>query len=371
VRLFVHTVLAAALAVACLAVPAAQGADSAPGSTTVTDLVSVEAAPASAPADKAAAADNCDCQPACDQCCLPACDCCPRIVGRVAWVYLWRDKPDNTDILFGPNRNVLVNGRDFDAGPTPGVDTSLIYYRTCETGFEVRYLWLDDQCPDVNFAVPVGRSYLNTTPNSSFNVGRDGMPTEFCYQSKLQTFELNLRRRHSDFDLICGFRYVDFRESLSAEFDSGGLLETETWGADYNNLYGFQTGVEAVLWKSCDGKLRLDSVGKAGIYYNRMTTHFETRFLNAFGTPATSTAETSKAAFLGELGVNAAYQINSHLALRAGYQILWLSGVATAGRQVPDTVTFDGAAGRLIDSNVNGNSSILYHGANAGVEVTW
>jgi hypothetical protein len=368
VRFLAKTVLAATVVVACSVVTAAQGAESESGLVSITDQVSCEA-PVSVVADKGAAVSNGDCESGCALDCVPAAAC-PRIVGQVNWVYLWRDKPDRTDIFYGANRDVLVNGADFDMGPTPGIDATLTYYRTCDTGFEVRYLWLDDQCPDVTFDVPAGTNFLNTTPNSRF-LGAGTMPAEFCYSTKLQTVEINLRKKLTNFDLLLGFRYVDLRERLEAEYLSDDLVETETWGVDFNNLYGFQTGAEATLWQSANCKLRVDGFGKAGIYYNQMTTHFETRFFDEFDDPVTSSDDSSKVAFLGEVGFNAVYQVNCHLSLRAGYQLLWLSGVATAGRQVPATANFNGGGGRVIESHVDGNSSIFYHGLNTGLEVTW
>jgi hypothetical protein len=294
---------------------------------------------------------------------------CPTLVGRVNAVYLWRDKPDSTDIFSSPNGAVLLNASDFDFSPRAGIDATLTYYRNCDTGFDVRYLWLDDYNANVAFTVPVGTSLLNTTPNSLF-IG-SGFPADFRYLSKLQTVEVNLRKKLQRFDLLLGFRYADFHESLEGTYTSGALTETETWSADRNSLYGFQTGAEAVLWKSCSGAIRIDGFGKAGIYYNDIHTNFETRFFQSFDNPVTASAGTSQAAFLGELGINGAYQMTEHLSLRAGYQVLWLSGVATAGQQVPATANFNGSGGRTIASSVDSGSSIFYHGFNVGVEVAW
>jgi hypothetical protein len=295
---------------------------------------------------------------------------CPSIVGRVNWVYLWRNKPDSTDIFSSPAGTVLLNASDFDFGPRSGIDATLTYYRNCDTGFDVRYLWVDDYNANVAFAVPTGTSLLNTTPNSYF-IGGGAIPADFRYLSKLQTVEVNLRKKLQRFDLLLGFRYADFHESLEGAYTSGALTETETWSADRNSLYGVQAGGEAVLWESACRTVRVDGFGKAGVYYNDIHTSFETRFFNDFNNPVVASAGNSQAAFLGELGINAAYQATEHLSLRAGYQVLWLSGVATAGRQVPATANFNGTGGRTIASSVDGGSSIFYHGFNAGLEVAW
>lgn len=141
-------------------------------------------------------------------------------------------------------------------------------------------------------------------------------------------------------------------------------------GAGRNNLYGFQTGVDAVLWEPICG-LQIGAIGKAGIYYNDIRTDFNTSLFRTPTDPITASASTSKAAFLGEVGLNATYKINCHFALRGGYQMLWLSGVATAVDQVPATSNFNVTPGSVIDSRVNADSSVFYHGVNAGFEYTW
>jgi hypothetical protein len=369
VRFLARTVLAATFIVACSAVTTVQAADSGAVFVPMTDQVSAEA-PVSVMGDKGAAVDNGECESGCGLEGVAAAGC-PRLVGQVNWVYLWRDKPDRTDILVGPNREVLVSGSDFDMGQTPGLDTTLTYYHTCDTGFEVRYLWLDDQRSEVTADAPFFAARQGSVTANHRPVGARGIPAEYSYTSKLQTIELNLRKKFSSFDLLLGFRYADFRERLEADFTYTNFVQTQAWGPEFNNLYGFQGGTEATLWQSANGKLRIDACGKAGIYYNQMTTHLGLPPLNGLGYLPTISAEASKTAFLGELGFNAAYQINSHLALRAGYQLLWLSGVATAGRQVPMVGSGNGSTGTPFELQIDGNSSVFYHGLNTGLEVTW
>jgi hypothetical protein len=368
-RIFAIAFLAATVAVACSPGSIAQGADIESGLRLAADETPAAPAPADPPANNCCPMDNCGCAADCTGCCGSCCAG-PRVVGTVNWVYLWRNKPDRTDVFYAPNDDVLLNGRDFDLGPRPGIDATLTYYRTCDTGFDLRYLWIDDYSANATFLVPEGENHLNTTPNSYF-LSDGEIAASFRYQSKLQSVELNLRREFTFFNLLLGFRYVDLRESLNGVYLSGEDLETETWGQETNNLYGFQAGIEAMLWESAGGDFHIDGFGKAGIYGNSINTHFETRFFESFDDPVTAHANSSKAAFLGELGVTGVYRVSDHFSLRAGYQLLWLSGVATAVRQVPATADFNGEGGRVIESHVDGNSSLFYHGVNVGFEVTW
>jgi hypothetical protein len=362
----------AAIAVACSIAVAAPGADSQPGYRLVTD-----SQPCETPPDNCLTDNSC-----CESSCVgDLCECGnrPLLDAQVSWLYMWRTKPDNTDILLDANRGPLLGGRDFDLGPKSGIDATLIYRRPCGGAIDVRYLWIDAYT--ANASAPVsGAFFVNTTPSTS---GQAATATtgDFRYMSKFQSVEANVHKEFSRFDWLFGLRYADFRESLDGTFLVGSQPETMTWGRERNDLYGFQTGVDAVLWEPCYG-LRIGVIGKAGIYYNDIHTDFDYTYRPnltlAPDNSITSSDSTSKAAFLGEIGLNATYQINSHLAVRAGYQMMWLSGVATAVDQVPATSNFNsfasrpnGTANRVIDSHANGDSSVFYHGVNAGLEYTW
>ena len=59
------------------------------------------------------------------------------------------------------------------------------------------------------------------------------------------------------------------------------------------------------------------------------------------------------------------YQVTRGLVLRAGYEAIWLQGVALAPGQIDETNVISGAAG------INANSGVFYHGATAGLEYTF
>jgi hypothetical protein len=298
--------------------------------------------------------------------------CCerPRWDAEISWLYMWRTKPDNTDILRNPNGGVVLSGSDFnDFGPKSGIDASLIYRRPRGGAIDVRYLWIDAYTSERSTATLSGPSTINTATSSL--VGFAGEPAQFRYLSKLQTAEINVRKEFRNFDWLLGIRYADFRESLDGRYlYAGSLFDTQSWRVGRNDLYGVQTGVDALLWEPFRG-FRIGGFGKAGIYYDDIRTSFEAGYYQTPNTPASADTCTSKAAFLGELGVNATYNVNTHVALRTGYQMLWLSGVATAVDQVPATGTFNARPGTIIDSSVNANSSVFYHGVNAGLEFMW
>ncbi len=80
----------------------------------------------------------------------------------------------------------------------------------------------------------------------------------------------------------------------------------------------------------------------------------------------TSSAATDHAAFVGSLALTGKYAITANLSARAGYQLLWIDGVALAPDQIavsnPDIVPAHSYA------TVSTSGSPFYHGAFVGLE---
>ena len=70
-------------------------------------------------------------------------------------------------------------------------------------------------------------------------------------------------------------------------------------------------------------------------------------------------------AFLGELTLSAAYQLNETWGLRAGYNLMWISGVALA----PDQLDFSFTP--TSGSQLSNSGSLFIHGASLGLEARW
>lgn len=278
---------------------------------------------------------------------------------------MWRDRPQPQRIFLNPNGGTVLDASSFGFGPQSGVDAGVIYNINCDRGIEARYLWIDDFDGQAAFDVPIGTNFVNTTPATTF-IGTTGATTNFHYLSKLQTAELNMRRHFCRYDLLYGFRYVDFHESLRGVYTQRALTETSTWGTDRNNMYGAQMGIDGVIWGSPCGP-RLEGFGKAGIYYNDIRTNFQATFLNS--DVAYSSASSSTVAFLGEIGLTAVYPIDCHWSALVGYQMMWLTGVAAAGDQVPATGNFNVAG--PVASRVDADARVFLHGVNVGIEARW
>ena len=85
-----------------------------------------------------------------------------------------------------------------------------------------------------------------------------------------------------------------------------------------------------------------------------------------------ASASTNPAAFVGETGLQCKYQVTQRLLLRAGYEAIWLQGVALAPGQIQETYHTDIEGQSTMQAlGVNCGSGVFYHGATAGLEYSF
>jgi hypothetical protein len=183
-------------------------------------------------------------------------------------------------------------------------------------------------------------------------------PTTLSYSSSLHNFELNARRNYSDWvQWLVGFRTLQIRESLSADFNGTASHVVET----SNHLFGAQGGLDLRLI-DCP-TYYVNAVGKAGIYGNAADQ--STTTLGVGGAVPSISVDGQQTSFIGEIGVNAGYRVTERLTLMGGYSVLWVTGVALAPEQLATTNLTTGVA------NLNVGETVFYHGVNLGLEYSW
>ena len=108
----------------------------------------------------------------------------------------------------------------------------------------------------------------------------------------------------------------------------GAFWDTQT----KNNLYGLQIGAEATLFEC--GRFSIGGGLKTGVFDNHAEEASSARMARIqFG----DSDSTDHLAFLGEIGVQCKYQVMPRLSLKAGYEAIWLEGVALAPGQIAET----------------------------------
>jgi hypothetical protein len=136
-----------------------------------------------------------------------------------------------------------------------------------------------------------------------------------------------------------------------------------------NDLYGVQIGVEGKLWEL--GRLSLDGLIKAGIFDNNAT---QSALVSLEKQLFPAQATTNHIAFVSEAELHAKYQLAKGLALKVGYEALWLDGVALAPGQIRETYTTTPSPASpstpvsVRALGVNSGSNVLFQGVTVGLE---
>ena len=130
-----------------------------------------------------------------------------------------------------------------------------------------------------------------------------------------------------------------------------------------NDLYGVQIGLAGKLLEL--GRLSLDGTIKVGLFDDAAE---QSTIVSMKKQLFPSRAATSHAAFAGEAGLQVKYQLTKGLAVKAGYEALWLSGVALAPGQIQETLTTPTSVTAL---GVNCRSSALFQGGTIGLEYSF
>lgn len=279
----------------------------------------------------------------------------------VDWIFLSRSRTGDQLLLVGPGGEALSSetfGFDFQ----PGIETGLELSLGNTVAAEFRYFWVHDWTASATVADPAGLS-LATLPST----GPFGTPLTMSYRSELESFEFNFRTSMGDFTWLAGFRYMAIDERL--RFCAPSVLPLPGAAGNFdveNDLSGFQIGADALLWD--DGNMfTLSGVAKTGIYY----VEANASTVGALGpAPATIVAGRSSAeevAFVGEFGLDSTLMLTRSLRLRTGYRVIYVDGIAAAS----SLVSHSDALAASTPMRVHADNSILYHGLNVGLELSW
>jgi hypothetical protein len=306
--------------------------------------------------------------------------CCPTWEAQVDALFLWQgnipSRPLYVDTV--TQAPVLdVNQLQNRAAIAPRY--AIIYNRDECRAIEANYF----QVWGFNAARQVGPQ-LNADGNGAFQMNDlaglsyDSIAgAQATSTAHIQSLEVNLRHRDGGIiTWISGFRWVEWGQSLgindvqyqtTPQPEPDPPLVEQAYDvfnvSTLNNLYGWQWGGDMMLWNS--GRwLRINGVGKAGIYYNHQASQ-NTFYSDLNNPPVAVAASKDVVSFVGETGVNCSWSITNWLSFRGGYSLFWLSGVATPARQLSLT---DLAAGTTA---VNATGSVLIHGVTTGLEARW
>ena len=280
----------------------------------------------------------------CAGCCLPS------------WTFraeaiIW-DRAGGTNVPL-VNAPVVLNTFDLDGGWRTGPRLTAIRHGVFDTCWDLEVSYFGINGWSGTRVLADADNYLTTPAIAIAGV----TPLTATYSSSLQNFEINGRRSYSDWvTWMIGFRALQIDENLTSVFGAAShAVETG------NRLYGGQIGVDVSLFEGpC---WQVNTVAKAGIYSN--SAEQVTRIVGVGGALPLITFADSQTCFVGEFGVNARRPLTDRLTFLAGYNLLWVNGLALAPEQLAATNINTGAG--ALASNCN----LFYHGVNVGLEYGW
>ena len=278
-------------------------------------------------------------------CCPPACRV-PHVLdplgvdplwsGRAEALLLWRQSPQPLVLLENAAGGTALDAGQLGSGMAAGPRFTLFRHTGDDGAIEFNYLRV--QTFEASRDLPTTAGGYFQTSHGIFccpsDTPIDGATTNLS--SALQSFELN-RRFPTDggWQWLTGFRWVEWRESIGIATNSFGGAFNDTYATStFNNLYGWQAGADSILY-GLGGPFRIEGLGKAGIYYNNAVQNSR-RTTDTTVPPSDLTVGSTigRAAFVGEVGLTAVYDVYDWLSVRAGYAAFWLGGIAQAPNQL-------------------------------------
>lgn len=295
-------------------------------------------------------------------------DQCPTWTGRTDALLLWRNAPQGVGLFDSLEPGAGLNAADLGSGMAAGPRFTLFRHTGDLGAIEFNYFRVQDftasrALPTTDGGYLFANGVLCCNVKTPLNDGAAALASEF------QSFEFN-RRFPTDgrVQWLAGFRWVQWNESLG--IDAVTDLQDEL-GIDTrtnNDLYGMQVGLDSILWRN-GSRFWIEGLGKAGLFYNRAGQF--TQFTNSFPPPENvgGGTNTSRAAFVGELGVTGVWQITDWLALRTGWVAFWLGGIAQGPNQLAEQCLI--CADDPIRQATDTGGSVFVTGLSLGLEARW
>lgn len=298
-------------------------------------------------------------------------------VARTDGLLLWRDAPAARPIVeTGELPSAPVLGADqLQSTATGGVRGSLLRVDGCGgNAWELTYIYAGNFTAQRSLPYQDGFPYALAPPGIYGN--NESQPFDsgkVTLLGRLQSTEVN---RHlamgPNFRWLAGFRWVQWHEQFSLQdtlvnYDPP-ITDLYQTTCD-NNLYGGQIGADARLL-SLDW-FRLDSVIKAGAYYNDavQTSIYTTNDPANSGSASVAVGQSPAAcSFVGEVGLTGVLPLTCNLDFRFGYFGLWLTGLAQPTQQL---------SGQQVTPNnptsgtITATGGTLLQGLSLGLEGRW
>ncbi len=234
--------------------------------------------------------------------------------------------PDRPFLTRGNLVPVMQSG-EIDGGTGIGWEMELSKKLSRHWEFDARYSSID------SFGEVINRTNLNFGAGVLFSntvlgvLGAVNATAETTYGADLSSIEVSAKRRLNDWlKLSVGVRQLQFDDHAAVRI-SANAFSSQIGLSASNQMTGGQIGSEIVLLDT--NRFSLLANGLAGIYYNDI----DTGLIARTNITRSSTFETNRTSFIGELELKGRLLLTKHLYLEGGYRLLFLEDIAMATEQ--------------------------------------
>jgi hypothetical protein len=235
------------------------------------------------------------------------------------------------DRRFSVSSNFLMSG--FDDEWAPRITIGMV--PDCVHGYELSFTgsfqW-DRQGVLVDPAGGIGTLLVPVAPvqSSDLSAFQNATAKAQFYTSEYWSLEASNTMVGWDVaKLLCGFRYIDYDEKFSVF--SQNATEVGFLGTDLDNqMLGFQVGMD-LLYPICE-RTYTDLRARAGAYANFID--LDLRVVNDGALTALLVDDSIELAGQFELGSGIRHQFSQCFSIRAGFEVWYLTGIASAKDQL-------------------------------------
>lgn len=255
----------------------------------------------------------------------------------------------------------VLSVSDFDFDLEPGIAVMLGHRLDSVSALELQYFGANEwnvfqpvaSLNNLDLPDPIGTAADDFNNADVMRVG---------YRSQLHNAEVNYLRDHGGATWLIGFRYLNWDDSLLINStDNDG--DVSNYGVfNSNNLFGAQIGTRFVRHGY---RWDWEATGKAGFFGNEITQRQRLTDDDGALTLRNVGNRDTGGSFVGDINLSAHCRLSDVWRLRAGYNVIVVTGLALA----PDQLDFSNNL--LSGTTVDHSATIFLHGLNVGVEAIW
>ena len=278
-------------------------------------------------------------------------------------------------IVDGDSGAPLISAGDPQFPVAAGVRAFYGQRNPCECGWEIGYFGVYGMSAS-RFAAAAPPAFLQLPEPIGSSLTPEGQSATVKYNSTINSAEANVfSTRHGwrdsseswlTVDWLAGFRYVSVEEQASIVTiccaDETAIPYTVR---TRNNMFGGQVGSRARwTWE----RWAIEGWAKAGVLGNAEKQMQDPLFgtqgpVAPFRDARSSTG--TDVGFIGDITLSVIYRLTEVWGIRAGYNTVWIGGLALAPNQ------FDFANTSVAGTGLNSGDAIFLSGANLGLEARW